>query len=215
MVLGLAQPSCNATSPFCSVVRWPSTWQLPSFSTFTGICSPASVKTRVIPTFCAITPERIVVLPVLLSVSHGRKMQILELDLDVDTGGEVELHERIDGLRGRVDDVEKALVGAHLELLAALLVHVRRTVHGELLDAGRQRNGSANLRTGALRRVHDLTRRRIENPMVERLEAYTNILGVHCRSFLLVSGKQRIANRNLFATRHSLFALLDDRGDDA
>jgi hypothetical protein len=31
----------------------------------------------------------------------------------------------IDGLRGRIDDVEKALVGAHLELLAALLVDVR------------------------------------------------------------------------------------------
>src|SRR5580692_12189445 len=113
----------------------------------------------------------------------------LELDFDVDTGSQVELHEGIDGLRGRVDNVEKALVRAHLELLAALLVHMRRTVDGELLDAGRQRNGSANLRTGALRRVHDLTRRRIENPMVERLEAYTNILAVHCRNFLLVSGE--------------------------
>src|ERR1700741_3795514 len=110
-------------------------------------------------------------------------MQILELDLDVDTGGQVELHESIDGLRGGVDNVEKALVGAHLELLAALLVHVRRTVDGELLDAGRQRNGSANLRTGALRRVHDLTGRRIENPMVERLETDANILAVHSRTF--------------------------------
>src|SRR6202000_2583604 len=99
----------------------------------------------------------------------------LELDLDVDTGGQVELHESVDGLRGRIDDVEKALVRAHLELLAALLVHVRRTVHGELLDAGGQRNGAANLRAGTFRRVHDLTRRRIEDPMVERLETDTNI----------------------------------------
>src|SRR5262249_60727214 len=113
----------------------------------------------------------------------------LELDLDVDAGGQVELHESIDGLRGRVDNVEKTLVSAHLELLAALLVHVRRTVHGELLDAGRQRNGSANLRTGSLRRVHDLTRRRIENTMLERLETDTNILAVHCRSLSLVRGE--------------------------
>src|SRR5215470_2636064 len=35
------------------------TWQLASRSTVTGTCSPASVKMRVIPTFCAITPERI------------------------------------------------------------------------------------------------------------------------------------------------------------
>jgi len=45
------------------------------------------------------------------------------------------------------------------------------TVDGELLDAGRQRM-VANLSTGPLRRVHDLTRRRIENSMVERLETY-------------------------------------------
>src|SRR5690242_12809048 len=108
----------------------------------------------------------------------------LELDLDVDACGEVELHESIDGLRGRIDNVEQALVGAHLELLAALLVDMRRTVDGELLDAGRQRNGSANLRTGALRRIHDLARRRIEDAMVERLETYADVLAVHCRIFL-------------------------------
>src|ERR1700730_17723894 len=51
-----------------------------------------------------------------------------ELDFDVNTGGQIELHEGIDGLWGRIDNVEKTLVGAHLELLAALLVDVRRTV---------------------------------------------------------------------------------------
>ncbi len=34
----------------------------------TGTCSPASVKTRVIPTFCAITPERMFDLPVCLAI---------------------------------------------------------------------------------------------------------------------------------------------------
>src|ERR1700753_2023512 len=104
-------------------------------------------------------------------------------------------------------------MGAHLELFAALLVDVRRTVDGELLDAGRQRNGSANLSAGPFRRVHDLTRRRIENSMVERLETGTNILAVHCRCLSLVSGEQRIANRNFY----SLFTirLFDDACDDA
>src|SRR4029079_16138937 len=105
----------------------------------------------------------------------------LELDFDVDAGGQIELHEGIDGLRGRIDNIEKTLVGAHLELFAALLVDVRRTVDGELLDAGGQRDGSANLSTGPFRRVHDLTRRRIEDSMVERLESDANILAVHCR----------------------------------
>src|SRR5260370_39933213 len=99
---------------------------------------------------------------------------MVELDLDVDASGQVELHQSIDGLRGRVDNIEKALVSAHLELLAALLVDVRRTVDGELLDAGRQRNGSANLCTGAFRRIHDLAGRRIENSMVEGREPDAN-----------------------------------------
>src|ERR1700761_4520551 len=69
-------------------------------------------------------------------IANGN-LKNLELDLDVDTGGQVELHQSIDGLRGRVDNIEKALVGAHLELLAALLVDVRRMCEGALLDVGR------------------------------------------------------------------------------
>src|ERR1700750_1439865 len=118
-------------------------------------------------------------------------IQKSELDFDVDAGSQIELHQSIDGLRCRIHNVEKALVGAHLELLAALLVDMRRTVDGELLDARRQRNRSANLCAGPLRRVHDLTRRRIENSMVERLETNANILAVHCRMsfFVAVSGE--------------------------
>src|SRR2546421_7162743 len=141
---------------------------------------------RVIPTFFAITPERIGSIPLEFrarGTAPYRALIPLELDLDVDMGGQIELHQSIDGLRGRIDDVEQALVSAHLELLAALLVDVRRTVDGELLDAGGQRNGSANLRAGTFRRVHDLAGRRIENSMVERLESNANILAVHCRAF--------------------------------
>src|SRR5262245_767092 len=104
-----------------------------------------------------------------------------QLDLDVDAGRQIELHQGIDGLRRRIDDVEQTLVGTHFELLAALLVDMRRTVDGELLDAGRQRNGSTNLRTGTLGRVHDLTGRRIEDPMVVSSETDADSLVIHCR----------------------------------
>src|SRR3981189_3429884 len=100
------------------------------------------------PTFCAITPERMLIFP------------ISELDLDVDAGGEIELHQRVHRLRRRIDDIEQPLVCAHLELLAALLVDVRRTIDGEFLDPGRQRDRTAHLRTGALGRPYDLPRRR-------------------------------------------------------
>src|SRR6266851_5235876 len=110
-------------------MRCATTWQLPSLSTVTGTCSPVSVKIRVIPIFCAITPERI---DCFLDPCFGS-----ELDLDVDAGGEIELHQRVDRLRRGIDDVEQPLVRAHLELLPALLVDVRRTIDRELLDPRR------------------------------------------------------------------------------
>src|SRR5262252_4493435 len=153
------------------MVRWATTWQLPRRSTVTGTCSPASVNTRVIPIFCAITPER-------MSPSSSGANR-LELDLDVDAGRKVELHQGVDGLRRRIDDVEQTLVRAHLELLAALLVDVRRAVHRELLDLGRQRNRATDLSAGALGRVDDLAGRRIEDAVIERLEPDPDILAVH------------------------------------
>jgi len=61
-----------------------------------------------------------------------------------------------------------------------LLVDVRRAVHREFLDSGRQRNRSTDLRACALGRVHDLARRRIEDAVIERLEPDPDILAVHC-----------------------------------
>src|SRR5215468_7646402 len=156
------------------------TWQLARRSTVTGTCSPPSVKTRVIPTFCAITPERMFVVLIFL-VPPGS-----ELDLDVDASGEIELHQRVHRLRRRIDDVEQALVGAHLELLAALLVDVRRPVDREFLDPGRQRDRPAHLRAGALGGRDDLARRRIEDAVIERLEPDPDVLAVHG---LLLHGK--------------------------
>src|ERR1700761_6022911 len=120
----------------------------------------------------------------------------LQLNLDVDASGEVELHQGINGLGRRIDDVQEPLMRADFELLARLLVDVRRAVHGELLDAGRQRNGSANRRTGALGGVDDLARGLIQHAMIERLQADTDVLAVHDSSLLSAR-------------------LFDDRGDDA
>src|ERR1700722_12128744 len=117
------------------------------------------------------------------SGTHWNPFRALELDLDVDTGGKIELHQRVHRLRRRIDDIEQALVRAHFELLAALLVDMRRAVDGELLDPRRQRNRPANLRTGALGGIDDLARRRIEDAVIERLEPDAYILAVHFRLF--------------------------------
>src|SRR5262249_4531816 len=79
----------------------------------------------------------------------------------------------------RVDDVEHTLVRADLELLARLLVDVRRAVHGELLDPRRQRDRSPDARARALRRVDDLARRLVEHAVVVRPEADPDVLAFH------------------------------------
>src|ERR1700722_18327381 len=134
-------------------------------STVSGMWSPASVKTRLIPSFCAMRPVRIA-LP-------------LELDLDIDAGGEEVLHQRVHGLRRPIDDVEHALMRAYFKLLARLLVDMRRAQHGEFLDPCRQRDRAAHPRAGAPGGVDDLAGRLVEHAMIVRPEANAYVLAVH------------------------------------
>src|SRR5690349_7957773 len=101
------------------------------------------------------------------------------LDLDVDAGRQLELHQRVDRLAGRLEDVQQPLVGPDLELLARLLVDVRRTVHGVARDVGRQRDRADHPRAGAPGGVQDLVRRRVQDPVVERLQADADLLVDH------------------------------------
>src|SRR5690606_27661302 len=109
----------------------------------------------------------------------GAETEFLELDFDVDAGGEIELHKRIDRLRSGIHDVQETLVGPDLELLARLLVDVRRAVDGEFVDAGRQRDRPADLCTRTLGGVDDLAGRVVQHAMVKRLEADADVLTVH------------------------------------
>src|SRR5262245_13131883 len=93
------------------------------------------------------------------------------LDLAVDARRQVELHQGVERLLRRLEDVEQALVGADLELLARLLVGVRRAQHAVLVDLGRQRDRACDLRAGALGGLHDLTRALVEQLVIVGLEA--------------------------------------------
>src|SRR5712691_8032961 len=110
----------------------------------------------------------------------------LQLDLDVDAGGEIELHQRIDGLRRRIDDVEHPLVRADLELLARFLVDMGRAQHRELLDLGWQRDRAAHPRSGPLRGIDALAGRLIEHAMIVRPEADADVLVVAYHRYLLL-----------------------------
>src|SRR5690606_26498887 len=95
------------------------------------------------------------------------------------TSGEIELHQRVNGLRRRIDNVQQALEGTNLKLLAALLVDVRRPVHRELLDPGRQWNRPAYECARPLGGVRDFTRRLIKHPVIKGLQPDPDVLRFH------------------------------------
>src|SRR5687768_15657651 len=108
---------------------------------------------------------------------------LLNLDLYIHSGRQIELHQRIDSLVGRVDDIHQSQVRTDLELVARSLVDVRRAQQVEALLARGQRHRSAHHRAGALRRIHDLERRLVDQPVVERLETDTDALALHFLPF--------------------------------
>src|SRR3954454_10978519 len=107
------------------------------------------------------------------------RVRSLQLDLDVDTSRQVESHERVDRLRGRVDDVDQSLVRAHLEVLARVLVLVRRADHAVAVDLSGQRHRPRDLSPGARDRLDDLPRRGVDDLVVVGLEPDADLLSRH------------------------------------
>jgi len=80
------------------------------------------------------------------SVSHVSSPHIIwnaanrQFYLYFHAAGEVELHKLVHRFLGRADQLNEALVYAHLELLTGLLIHVNRPIHRVLADPGRQQH---------------------------------------------------------------------------
>src|SRR3954468_10961440 len=105
----------------------------------------------------------------------------LELDLDVDAGRQVEPHQRVDRLRRGRMDVDQALVRAHLEVLARVLVLEGASDHAVDVLLGGQGHGPGDGRAGALGCLHDLARRLVELLVVVALEADADLVLRHRR----------------------------------
>lgn len=73
----------------------------------------------------------------------------LHLDFDVDAGGEVEVHERINSFAGRLDDVDKSFVSEDLVVLLSVFIGMGRGENGDQLSLGRQRDGANNFGAGS------------------------------------------------------------------
>src|SRR5438105_10587001 len=122
--------------------------------TVTGTCVPSASNTRVMSSFLPMSPVL------------GR----LYLERHVHPGRQIELGQGVDRLRARIEDVDQPLVRLQLELLAALLVDVPAPEHRPQLPLGGQRDGPRDLRSGLLRRAHDVGRGLIDQGVVERFE---------------------------------------------
>src|SRR5690606_33060366 len=103
----------------------------------------------------------------------------VELDLHVNACGEIELHQSINRLLSRLDNIEHTLVSTNLVLITGVLVHVRRNQHGVALAIGRQRNRTTNLGASTLGGINDFRGGLIDQAMVESLQPNANLLVLH------------------------------------
>src|SRR5438477_7500438 len=101
------------------------------------------------------------------------------LDLHIHTRRQFELHERVDGLRRRLENVEKPLVRPHLELLARLLIAGRAAQDRVARHLRRQRDWSRHSGAGAFGRVDDFRGRLIEDAVVVRFQSDADLFIHH------------------------------------
>src|ERR1700733_3027089 len=106
----------------------------------------------------------------------GPESDGLDLDLDVYPGWQVEPLEGVDGLRSVLDDVDQPLVDPHLEVLAAVLVLVRRADHRVPVLLGRKGHRAEDLGLRAPHGLDDLLGRLVEDLVVVGLEPNPDLL---------------------------------------
>src|SRR5699024_11648153 len=87
-------------------------------------------------------------------------------------------------------DVQQPLVGAHLEVLARILVLVRRTDDAVDVLLGGQRHRTDDAGAGAGHRLDDLARRCVDRLMVIGLEPDADLLSRHACSPLLAGSRR-------------------------
>ena len=99
----------------------------------------------------------------------------LRLDLDLYAGGKLDTHQGLDGLLRGVQNVDQTLVGAGLELLAAILVLVYSAKdRNDLLLRG-ERNGTGNGAAVSLCNLHYLLRCGIDEGVVKAFQTHSDL----------------------------------------
>src|ERR1700723_1860753 len=92
-------------------------------------------------------------------------VKYLRLDLYENTSRNDQAIQSFHRAGGGFENINHALMRAHLELLARLLINMRASQNRISLDPSRNRNGSTNAGVGPLGVIDDFLRRRIQRPV--------------------------------------------------
>src|SRR5439155_21097754 len=162
------RPSWAASYPSFSFVRRCTTTQGPACNTVQPTRLPSSAKICVMPNLIPIIPST-AIFPYSLS-QHASMFRkgigcVLQnqfsfllrcvtecLDFHIHARRQIELHQSVNRIWRRLQNIDQAFVRVHLKLLARLFVHVRRAKHRPTLDRRRKRNRSGDIRPGTLGR---------------------------------------------------------------
>lgn len=109
----------------------------------------------------------------------------LHFNLDTDSGGKVEVLERVDGLVCRADDIDEALVSQNLEVLTGVFVGVGTNRHHDGFLLGGQRHRTNHGGSSGKSSPDDLVGSLINDSMIKRFELDADAwLGGHMPLFI-------------------------------
>src|ERR1043166_8193792 len=127
------------------------------------------------------------------------KVYLLKLDFDINSCGDVELAQCVDGLLSRFQDVEQTLVSPNFILVSRLFVNVRRAINCEAFDPRRQWNGAATSPAGSPDRLDDFSNGLVQHAMIVSLQSNSNFF-VHVSLSVLPSSFAMIPSATFAGT---------------
>src|SRR3954453_20962890 len=152
----------------------------PALTTVTGTTRLFSSNTCVMPSLVPRMPFR--------AISVASLLLGCLLDIDVDTGRQVDAHQGVNRFRRGVEDVDQSLVRTHLEVLPRVLVLMRGPDDAIHVLLGRQRHRANHAGAGTGDRLHDLACRGVNRLVVVGLEPDADLLSRHASPTSLVLG---------------------------
>src|SRR5487761_511216 len=108
--------------------------------------------------------------------TNHKHSRCLHFNLNVYASREIKLHEGVNKLRRRVDNVHEALMDAHFTLLARIFMHKRGTIDRVLFGFGGQRNRAAQFCAVAYGGIYNLANAQVDDFVVIRLNLNADTL---------------------------------------